>query len=278
MTNRTKTLLRVAIILAVFSSGLFFFQDRLIFFPAPWPENFKLPQKFGEATLSEVKIPVNDQITLDGVFATPTGNRRAGVILYNHGNAGNLLNRMERISKFCEMGFPVLIYDYRGFGRSNGSPEVVGAIEDGQAALAFLKKTFNYQPAEIIIYGESLGTGIAAELVRQSPASFSALVLESGFASLSAQANRRFPGIGTLILKRDLPTMDLIKNYQGRLLIIHSKEDEVIPFTDSEALFAAAVSTDKKMLTLSGVGHNDPVWNLPEYRATWEDFFKTSPR
>ncbi len=278
MSNRKKTMIRVAIILTVFALGLFMFQEKLIFFPAPWPENFKLPEKFGSANLSEVKIPVNEEITLDAVFATPIENPRPGVILYNHGNAGNLLNRMERISKFCEMGFSVLIYDYRGFGRSSGSPEVIGAIEDSKAALAFLQKTFNFQPAETIVYGESLGTGIAAELIRQNPASFSALVLESGFASLSAQASRRFPGVGTLILKRDLPTLDLVKTYQGRLLIIHSKEDEVIPYSDSETLFAAAVSTDKKMLTLTGVGHNDPVWNLPEYRATWEDFFKTSNR
>lgn len=270
-----KTLIRVSVILLVFAGLIFVFQDKLIFFPAAWPEGFKLPEKIGITTISSVKIPVNEEVTLDAVFASPglEVSKRPQVILYNHGNASNLLHRIERVTKLCEMGFPVLVYDYRGFGRSTGKPDVNGAIADGKAALAFLQATFNYQPAEIIIYGESLGTGVAAELVKQTPASFSALVLESGFASLSAQANRRFPLIGGLILKRDLPTIDFIKSFQGKLLIIHSKNDEIIPYSDSEKLFAASPSKQKQMLTLEGVGHNDPVWNKPEYRPTWEALF-----
>lgn len=270
-----KTLIRVSVILLVFAGLIFVFQDKLIFFPAAWPEGFKLPEKIGITTISSVKIPVSDEVTLDAIFASPglEVSKRPQTILYNHGNAGNLLHRLERVNKLCEMGFSVLVYDYRGFGRSSGAPDVEGAIADGKAALAFLQKTFNFKPSEIIIYGESLGTGVATELVRQNPASYSALVLESGFASLSAQANRRFPLIGGLILKRDLPTIDFLKNYQGKLLIIHSKNDEIIPYSDSEKLFAASSSKYKQMLTLEGVGHNAPVWNKPEYRPAWKALF-----
>ncbi|MFZ5949742.1 MAG: alpha/beta hydrolase, partial [Candidatus Rifleibacteriota bacterium] len=187
---------------------------------------------------------------------------------------GNLLNRMDKVNHFCQMGYSVLVYDYRGFGLSSGTPDVEGAKKDADAALIFLKQTFNYANSEIVIYGESLGTGLAAELVRKADHPFAGLVLESGFASLKTQANRRFPGIGTLILKADLPTLTTISAYKGPLLIIHSRKDEVIPFSDSETLYNASPSAQKFFLALESGGHNDPVWNDPKYEEAW-NFLKS---
>lgn len=275
MSAKARTLIRVVLILAVFAILLFFFQNRLIFFPSPWPSAFKLPEQLKFAGLSPVTITTSDNVALNAIYATPldSARKKNKLILINHGNAGNLINRLDRVDKFCELGFSVLVYDYRGFGLSSGTPDVAGAIKDGRAALTFLKQTFNYANAEIIIYGESLGTGIAAELVRDAEQPFAALVLESGFASLSAQANRRFPGFGRLILVNDLPTLTTLQQYHGKLMIIHSKNDEIIPYSDSEKLFNACPSPQKKLVTLEGPGHNDAVWLRPEYESAWETFF-----
>lgn len=220
-----------------------------------------------------------DGIKIDAVFVKTTKADTAAekVILFSHGNAGNLINRFARIDRMCEAGFSVLIYDYRGFGRSTGKPDVSGAITDGKTALDYLLTDRKIKPENIILYGESLGTGVAGELLKDSGKSFAGLVLESGFASLGAQAERRLPFIGTMILKKDMPTLETIKSYKGRLLIIHSKNDSIIPYSDSEKLLAACPSANKTLYTIEGAGHNDPVWDDPRYLQTWLDFKQTLP-
>lgn len=124
---------------------------------------------------------------------------------------------------------------------------------------------------DIVLYGESLGTGVSAEILRNSNASFSALVHESGFASLAVQAGRRIPLIGGYILKTDLPTSETLKNYRGRLLVIHSRKDEIIPFSDGELIFASCPSANKAMYTIESAGHNDPVWESQEWLEHWHE-------
>jgi hypothetical protein len=271
-----KFLLKLVVVIAGMSVLILVFQDKFIFFPASWPSDSSLPEKLKNSEVKSVEFSALDGTSLHGVIARPViaGNDPRKVILYNHGNAGNLIHRLEKLDKLCEIGYDVFLYDYRGFGKSSGKPDVAGAISDGKGALKHVEEKLGYKREDIIIYGESLGTGIAAEIIKESPEDFAALVLESGFASLGAQAGRKFPVIGAMILKRDLPTIETIKNYKGRLLIIHSKNDKIIPYSDSEKLFAACPSEQKKLLTLKGVGHNSPVWNLVEYMAVWKDLFK----
>ncbi len=269
-------MVKVIFFILVLAAAILIFQDRLIFFPADWPEGFVLPEKLDNATLQSIKISTADQLKLDAVYAKTRNadlpNKK--VILYSHGNAGNLLNRLERVDMLCSLGFDVLIYDYRGFGRSEGKANVAGAIRDGRAALTYLTEKKGFARSDIILYGVSLGTGIAAELIKEAPEDFAALVLESGFASLGAQASKKFPIVGSLILKHDLPTLNTIKGYKGRLLLIHSKNDGIISYADSEKLFAASPSNAKQFLTLEGVGHNSPVWKLTEYKIAWKNFIE----
>lgn len=267
----------ITVILLVFAVLIMTFQDKIIFFPSPWPENFALPAAIRNGSLEQILLKTTDGINIDAVFvkAATADAANEKVILFSHGNAGNLLNRFGKINRMCEAGFSVLIYDYRGFGRSTGKPDVSGAITDGRAALEYLLTDRQFKPENIILYGESLGTGVAAELLKASEKIFAGLVLESGFASLGAQAGRRFPLIGAMILKRDLPTLETIKSYQGKLLIIHSKNDGIIPYSDSEKLLAACPSPHKTMYTIEGAGHNDPVWDDPRYLQTWLDFKQT---
>lgn len=266
-----KRIIRIIVILLVFTFLVTGFQDKLIFFPAAWPAGFRLAEKIDNCTLESVTLQTSDGISLDAVFAKstkPAGKSRT--VLFSHGNAGNLLNRFGKVDRICEAGFDVFVYDYRGFGKSGGVPTVAGAIKDGMTALNWLVSEKKIRPEEIVLYGESLGTGVTAEILRNSNASFSALVHESGFASLAVQAGRRIPLIGGYILKTDLPTSETLKNYHGRLLVIHSRKDEIIPFSDGELIFACSPSTSKTMYTIESAGHNDPVWESQEWLEHWQ--------
>lgn len=268
---KTKRIIRIIVILLVFAALVAGFQDKLIFFPGAWPDGFRLAEKIDNCTLEQVTLQTNDGISLDAVFAKttkPAGKSRT--VLFSHGNAGNLLNRFGKVDRICEAGFDVLVYDYRGFGKSGGVPTVAGAIKDGMTALNWLISEKKIKSEDIVLYGESLGTRVAAEILKNSNASFSALVHESGFASLAVQAGRRIPLIGSYILKTDLPTSETLKNYHGRLLVIHSRKDEIIPFADGEMIFAACPSTDKTMYTIESSGHNDPVWKTREWLEHWQ--------
>lgn len=268
---RAKRIVNVIIIVVVFIVLVTVLQDRLIFFPGPWPAGFKLPEKLGNITLTPVTLQTPAGIKIDAVFAeTATPAEQRKTVLFSHGNAGNLLHRFGKIEKMCAAGFDVFIYDYRGYGRSKGSPTVAGAISDGKTALTWLLDVKKIKSEDIVLYGESLGTGVATEIMRESGLQFAALVHESGFASLGTMAGRRIPLIGRYILKRDMPTDETIKSYHGRLLVIHSRKDGVIPYSDSELLYNICPSPHKTLYTIETAGHNDAVWDDPVWFKHWQ--------
>lgn len=277
-----RGLVAVSVALAVL---LYLGQNRVIFFPIRLPGPPPLPTIPGQVW-QDVIFPTADGSLLHGVYvgvASPTGPddgvrsndapATRPVLLYSHGNAGHLGMRFPRIAALvATLPLDVFIYDYRGFGASQGRPTVAGAVEDGEAALRWLHTQRGVEPERVILYGESLGTGIATALAAPRLDRIAGLVLESGFRSLSWRAGRRFPLIGPLVLSRDLPSTDILAGYHGPLLVIHSRDDEVIPFADGEALLAAAPTSYKHHLWLDGVGHNDPVWELPTYFEAWRAF------
>ena len=272
---KAKRIVNILFIIVIFIGLLVLLQDRLIFFPGAWPAGFKLPEKLSSCTLTPITLQTPNGIKLDAVFAeTTTPAETKKTILFSHGNAGNLLHRVGKIDKMCTAGFNVFIYDYRGYGRSEGSPTVTNAISDGKTALKWLLDAKKISSKNIVLYGESLGTGVAAELLRESGLQFAALVHESGFASLSAMAGRRIPLVGSYILKRDLPTSETIRNYHGRLLVIHSRKDEVIPYSDSELLHNICPSPHKTLYTIEGAGHNDAVWDNPDWLKHWQQLMR----
>lgn len=281
-----KRLIKLALILVVFFSVILFFQDKIIFFPHPWPAGYELPETFSGLEISAHSFKTHDECQIDALVARPEtvinlenaadehhAKKNGFYILFSHGNAGHLLYRLEKVAVMCRADFNVLIYDYRGFGRSTGSPDVKGAITDGLAALKYLTETLQVPREKIVLYGESLGSGVSAEIMRHSGSDFAGLVLESGFASLGKQANRKFPFIGRHILKADLNVIDAVKSFKGPTLVIHSRADEMIPFADSEEVYAASIATDKIHHIIEQAGHNDPVWENPAYLQTWRDFY-----
>ncbi|OIP23095.1 hypothetical protein AUK22_10020, partial [bacterium CG2_30_54_10] len=205
-----------------------------------------------------------------------SGSKDRFVLLFSHGNAGNLVHRFPKILELASLPLDIFVYDYRGFGQSDGSPSVPGAIIDGEAALAWLTKEKKIPMDRIILYGESLGSGITTALASPRLDKIAGIVIESGFRSLSCRASKRIPIIGPLILSQDLPNTTILSLYKGPFFVIHSKADGVIPFEDGEALFAACPSTRKTFLKLEGVGHNDAVWKLPDYLPAWRVFLESA--
>jgi len=200
------------------------------------------------------------------------GSALRPVILFSHGNAGNLLHRLTRLLALSPLPMDVLVYDYRGFGRSEGSPSVDGVLLDGEAAVNWLKTVKGIPADRIVFFGESIGTAVSVTLAKRLDWKIGGLVLEAGFRSLKARCGQTLPLLGPLALSADLPSDSLLPEFKGPVLIMHSKNDRVNSFSDSEHLFAVSTSPKKRFLAFEGYGHNDPVWDDPKYLQAWSQF------
>jgi uncharacterized protein len=183
----------------------------------------------------------------------------AGLILVSHGNAGNISHRGRLAEHLIKnSNYSVLLYDYRGYGRSSGTPQVRGILEDGLAAFDFAVQELHYKPCRIIVYGESLGCSVACAIAAQRQPQ--GIIWQSGFRSLPAIARDAFfpfkimPGF--VFPEPKLASEKLLAGKHSPLLIMHGRHDEVIPFRHSEILYARA-SEPKKFVVLEHSGHND---------------------
>lgn len=277
-------LLTVAKLLLFACIAIYLLQDYLIFFPIRLTEPPRLPVVSGR-TFEHVTFTALDNTALAGVWMgtqTASDSQVPGpaprpVLLFSHGNAGHLGYRLPRLEEaFAKLPMDVFLYDYRGFGQSAGKPSVAGVKRDVQAALSYLRNERKIPFENIILYGESIGGGVAAWAAGDHLADIGGVVVESGFRSLKLRAGSRFPVIGPLVITEDLPSEEILSKYAGPLLIIHSRDDRIIPFEDGQALFDICPSKKKRMCELKGVGHNDPVWQRPDYMAAWQAFLAES--
>lgn len=177
------------------------------------------------------------------------------VVLYLHGNAGNVTQRAAVLRRLqSEHDAAVLIFDYRGYGRSEGEPTIAGVIDDAKGARAELARLAKIDASEIVLMGRSLGGAIAVQLAAEQRCR--GLVLESTFSSLKGMARRYFPGRAALVPETTLNSAAAIQKYHGPLLQCHGEDDRVIPIAAGERLFAGA-NEPKEFVAMRGVGHND---------------------
>ncbi|MEA3546234.1 MAG: alpha/beta hydrolase [Thermodesulfobacteriota bacterium] len=199
-----------------------------------------------------VKLVTSDNVQLDGWYI-PAPHAR-GVVLFCHGNAGNISHRLESLLLFNKLGFSTLIFDYRGYGRSQGKPSEQGMYKDAEIAWQHLTQERGVPPPQIILFGRSLGAAVTAHLATiHTPA---ALILESCFTSVPDIAADLYPFLPVRLLSRlDYNAIKKLENVPCPVLIAHSPNDEIIPYKHGRALYAAA-KEPKRFLELRG-GHND---------------------
>lgn len=252
LQNLVYLLLLLAIGYAAFALYLFVMQPRLLYYPdLPGRELEATPAAVGLA-YQEVALQTSDGVRLHAWFI-PAGNPRA-TVLFCHGNAGNISHRLDSIRLLHSLGLQVLIFDYRGYGNSEGRPSEAGTYRDVDAAWHYLREIRGLPEAGIILFGRSLGAAVAADLAsRTQPA---AVILESAFTSVPDMAAGLYPWLPVRLLSRyRYASLDKVARIERPLLVVHSRQDEIIPFAHGERLFARA-REPKTFLEISG-GHND---------------------
>ncbi|MCP4680382.1 MAG: alpha/beta hydrolase [Deltaproteobacteria bacterium] len=221
----------------------------MIYFPSRTLEGD--PRAIG-LEFKDVTLKTSDNLKLHGWFV-PAKNERA-VVLLCHGNAGNISNRLSIIRLLHGLKFSVFIFDYRGFGRSEGSPDEDGTYLDAEAAWKHLTEERGIPDKHIVVLGRSLGGAIASHLAAiHTPG---VLIVDSSFTSLPDIGQEAYPIMPVSLLSRyDYPTRENVKKVRCPVLVIHSQGDEVIPFHHGREIFETAPQP-KRFLEVSG-GHND---------------------
>ena len=199
----------------------------------------------------DVSIKTTDGETLHGWFVAGRTDR---VLLFFHGNAGNISHRLNSIRQFHDLGLSVLIIDYRGYGQSSGRTTEQGIYRDANAAWRYLTEDRGIAASDIVVFGRSLGASAAAQLAAKHKPH--ALILESSFTSVPEVAQELYPWLPARWLSRlNHATRDYVRKVSCPVLIVHSRDDEIIPYHHGEAIFAAA-NEPRALLALRGT-HND---------------------
>jgi len=223
-------------------------QRRLLYFPGPPPDG--TPAGLG-ASWRDVTLVTEDGERLGAWWIEAPDAR--GAVLVSHGNAGSIENRLSLARTFLSMGCSVLLYDYRGYGTSTGSPDEHGTYRDGRAAYAWLRNE-GWEARRILFYGESLGGGVALQLATELPAA--GIVIESTFTSIPDLGAEVYRWLPVRWLARDrYDNLSKIGRLDGPVLIVHSPEDDLVPFSHAERLQKAAPRGTRLLATYGG--HND---------------------
>jgi hypothetical protein len=243
----------IVVTLVLLSLGLRWFERALTFQPAQWYAGAEWSKP---AEAEEVWLKTSDGIRLNGWYFRQQRSEPMATILFFHGNGGNIVNLGWFGERLVARGFDVLVFDYRGYGKSEGrSGEELALYADGDAALAFLLSR-GVAISSMVFYGQSLGTAVATHLAAQhQPA---ALILESGFTSASDLALDILPWLPRKVHsfgKYRFDTIGKLKQVKSPVLITHGDPDQTIPTRHARALYGAA-NEPKKLLIIPGVGHN----------------------
>jgi fermentation-respiration switch protein FrsA (DUF1100 family) len=230
-------------------------ERQLIYFPTRVREDAPTPHVQGASAVEEVWLETPDGVRVHGIYA---GAEYAFAdLLFFHGNAGDLYDRLDNVSVLVRMGMNVLIMDYRGYGKSGGKPSEQVLYEDGLLAYRYLKEERGVDPARLVIFGRSLGGAVAIELGTQQPAA--ALIAESSFTSAQDLAKLHYsflPGmlLGSMTHKFD--SISKVPQLRSPILFIHGDSDTIVPVRMGRSLYDAAAEP-KEWYEIRGADHND---------------------
>ena len=237
---------------------------------AQYDNMFYYPQK-GEKV--DYKLPPHEDVYLEAdddmlhsIFLKPKG-KPVATIFYVHGNSGNITVYDEVLTSFVNGGFQVLITDFRGFGQSTGTPTHLNIAKDGQMVFDYLINRPDVKNTKLIIYGASIGTQLAAKLAKDNQNEVKLLVLEDGMSSFTDMALMTRPKNQHDVIRRDVTSpyssIEDVRQIENMpKLIMHAKNDRIVPFTQGQTVFESAAEP-KVFLETEG-GHLDAMKNNPK--------------
>lgn len=263
----------VATMYVAMAAFMYVAQRNLQYFPEHSNKaGIEAPVKFGLDGFSVASIGTSDGETLVSWLALPP-KADAPVILYMHGNAGTVGDRAERFRLFHAEGFGVLALSWRGYGGSTGSPTEKGLVADGRAAMKFLNEQ-GLPESRIILFGESLGTGVATQLAADPETSPLAVILEAPYTSAADVARTRYWFLPVdLLMKDQFRSLDFVPRVKAPVFVFHGTADRIVPYAQGKRLYDAFTGT-KEFLSMEGNGHIDPLTKI-----SWgaiKDFLKAN--
>jgi fermentation-respiration switch protein FrsA (DUF1100 family) len=254
------------VLLPVLAAGCFYLfypkiENFFVFFPQ---RNLDLAPESLHLTYKNVYFNTENGKRLHGWFFPL--EKESPILLFCHGNAGNISHRLDNVDRLLKEGLQVFIFDYRGYGRSEGRPSEQGLYKDGLAAYGYLVKKEKVAPQNIVLFGRSLGAAVAIDLA--SKRKVRSVILESAFTSTKDMAkSMALFALFSPFLPAHYNNLEKIGRVTVPKLIIHGVEDDLVPFPMGKKLYEKA-DPPKEFLPLKGAGHNDT------YLVGGEDYFK----
>jgi fermentation-respiration switch protein FrsA (DUF1100 family) len=251
-----RRLARLVLLLLLGYAGLtgvlLFLEDWFLYHPVG-PDGTRPPEGI---SVEDVTLKAADGTPLHAWWSAPPGWKPAeGAVLFCHGNGGHLAWRGGVFRPWLQVRQGVLVFDYPGIGRSGGSPSEAGCYTAGEASLAWLTEVQKVPPGRVVLYGGSLGGAVAVDLATRHPCR--ALFLVSTFTSFPDMAQKVLPWVpGRWLVHNQFNSLGKIGSCHVPVFIAHDRDDDLIPFSQGERLFAAAAEP-KRFAATTGIHHND---------------------
>ncbi|MBO3100116.1 alpha/beta hydrolase [Gelidibacter pelagius] len=260
-----KVLLFLVALYLMIGASLYLLQEKILFLPTVLPQDYQY--EFNHP-FEEVFLKTEADAVINAIHFKIENPK--GVILYFHGNAGDLSRWGTIAEVFVNMDYDVLIMDYRTYGKSTGKLSEAAFYKDAQHCYDYLKAS--YSDSKITLYGRSLGTGIATYLASKNKAK--QLILETPYYSMVDVAKSRFPFLPVeKLLQYKFPTNEFITSVECPIVVFHGTDDGVVPFESGKKLFDIAPKLQATFVEIEGGGHNDLI-NFKVYRNGIEEALK----
>ena len=242
----------------LFSTMLYYLQEKMIFLPTTLPESYTY--EFDQ-TFEEFFLETEDGARLNALHFKVDNPK--GVVLYFHGNAGDLSRWGTVVSMFPRIGYDAIVMDYRTYGKSKGKLSQGALLDDARQFYAYTRERYN--ESDILLYGRSLGSGLACYLASENKPKM--VLLESPYYSLRSIARKRFPFLPVdWLLRYHLDSNEYVKEINSPIAIFHGDGDRVIPLESGKELFESIPLDQKIFYTIQGGHHND-LDQFPEYHT-----------
>lgn len=246
MKKAFKIFLVCCAVLVVYLGVLYSIQDYLLFNPN---KNYQSAEDISLSGFSEVLLQASDGTEIMNWYHQ--GDKNKPAILFLHGNTGQIAYLAPAMPPLLKAGYTLLMMEYRGFGNTKGNISQKAVVEDAALAFDWLK---NKGYSKVVVYGYSFGTAFSSALTEVR--NVDGLILTAPFSSLYQLVSEKPVPFAKYILKDKYVSVDYLKKYSGPLLIIHGKNDELIPYHHAEKLFENAISPDKELKLLDGETHH----------------------